>query len=57
MHRLRHDLDFSVSAGLLVAAIATGATGLVADLWDLNDFWYHTLAGYVMRAWRSRTSR
>ena len=23
-------------------------TGLIADLWDLNDFWYHTLVGYVM---------
>ena len=48
MHRLRHDLDFAVSAGLLVAALATIATGIIADLWDLNDFWYHTLAGYVM---------
>ena len=48
MHRLRHDLDFAVSAGLLAAALATIATGIVADLWDLNDFWYHTLAGYVM---------
>jgi SagB-type dehydrogenase family enzyme len=48
VHRLRHDLDFAVSAGLLVAALATIATGIVADVWDLNDFWYHTLAGYVM---------
>lgn len=48
MHRLRHDLDFLTSAGLLAAAVATIATGIIADLWDLNDFWYHTLAGYVM---------
>jgi len=26
----------------------TAATGVIADLWDLNDFWYHTVAGYVM---------
>jgi SagB-type dehydrogenase family enzyme len=50
MSRLRHDLNHLTSTGLLVAALATGLTGLVADLWDLNDFWYHTLAGYVMGA-------
>jgi SagB-type dehydrogenase family enzyme len=48
MHRLRHDLDFLTSAGLLVTGIATAITGVVADLWDLNDFWYHTISGYVM---------
>ncbi|HEY7737024.1 MAG TPA: SagB family peptide dehydrogenase [Candidatus Limnocylindrales bacterium] len=48
MTRLRHDLDFLTSAGLLLSAIATAATGLIADLWDLNDFWYHTISGYVM---------
>ncbi len=48
MKRLRQDLDHLTSAGLLVAAVATGVTGLIADLWDLNDFWYHTVAGYVM---------
>ena len=50
MKRLRRDLDFLTSAGLLVAAAITGVTGVVADLWDLNDFWYHTVAGYVMGA-------
>jgi SagB-type dehydrogenase family enzyme len=50
MKRLRQDLDYLTSAGLLVAALATAVTGVVADLWDLNDFWYHTLAGYVMGA-------
>jgi SagB-type dehydrogenase family enzyme len=50
MKRLRQDLNHLTSAMLLVAAVATGMTGLVADLWDLNDFWYHTLAGYVMGA-------
>jgi SagB-type dehydrogenase family enzyme len=50
MKRLRRDLDFLTSAGLLVAAVVTGVTGVVADLWDLNDFWYHTVAGYVMGA-------
>ena len=48
MRRLRQDLDWLVSAGLLLAALATAVTGLIADLWDLNDFWYHTVAGYVM---------
>jgi SagB-type dehydrogenase family enzyme len=50
MTRLRQDLDHLTSVGLLVAAVLTGVTGIVADLWDLNDFWYHTLAGYVMGA-------
>jgi len=50
MKRLRHDLDHLASAGLLVAVLATGFTGIIADLWDLNDFWYHTLAGYLMGA-------
>jgi SagB-type dehydrogenase family enzyme len=48
MRRLRQDLDWLVSAGLLLAALVTAVTGLIADLWDLNDFWYHTVAGYVM---------
>ena len=48
MTRLRHDLNHLTSVGLLAAALVTGATGLIADLWDLNDFWYHTVAGYVM---------
>jgi SagB-type dehydrogenase family enzyme len=48
MRRLRQDLDWLVSAGLLLAALATGVTGLIADLWDLNGFWYHTVAGYLM---------
>jgi len=48
MKRIRQDLDHLTSAALIVAALATGVTGLIADLWDLNDFWYHTVAGYVM---------
>ena len=48
MTRLRHDLNFVSSAGLIASGLATGATGLVSDLWDLNDFWYHTVSGYVM---------
>ena len=46
--RLRHDLNFVSSAGLILSGATTGITGLVADLWDLNDFWYHTVSGYVM---------
>jgi SagB-type dehydrogenase family enzyme len=48
MTRLRHDLNFVSSAGLIVTGLTTGITGIVADLWDLNDFWYHTVSGYVM---------
>jgi SagB-type dehydrogenase family enzyme len=48
MNRLVHDLDFLTSVGLLASALATAITGIVADLWDLNDFWYHTVSGYVM---------
>jgi SagB-type dehydrogenase family enzyme len=48
MKRLRHDLNYLTSAGLLVAVLAAAFTGIVAHLWDLNDFWYHTYASYVM---------
>ncbi len=48
MSRLRHDLNFVSSVGLVVTGLATGASGLIADLWDLNDFWYHTVSGYLM---------
>jgi SagB-type dehydrogenase family enzyme len=48
MTRLRHDLNFVSSAGLILTGLTTGVTGIVADLWDLNDFWYHTVSGYVM---------
>jgi SagB-type dehydrogenase family enzyme len=50
MTRLRHDLNFVSSAGLILTGLTTGITGIVADLWDLNDFWYHTVSGYVMGA-------
>ncbi|MGH2382675.1 MAG: SagB family peptide dehydrogenase [Candidatus Limnocylindria bacterium] len=50
MRRLRQDVDWLVSAGLLLSVIVTAVTGVIADLWDLNDFWYHTVAGYVMGA-------
>ncbi len=48
MRRLRKDIGFLVTAGLLVAFAVAAVTGVVADLWDLNDFWWHTVAGYVM---------
>jgi len=44
MRRLRQDVDWLVSAGLLLSVLATAFTGLIADLWDLNDFWYHTVS-------------
>ena len=50
MTRFFRDLDFLTSVGLLASGLATAITGVIADLWDLNDFWYHTLSGYVMGA-------
>jgi SagB-type dehydrogenase family enzyme len=46
--RIRHDLSYSISAGLLALATVTALTGLVSDLWDLNDFVFHKYAGYVL---------
>lgn len=48
MKRLRHDLNYTISAALLIVAVVVIVTGLVAQLWDLNDFVYHTYAGYAM---------
>ncbi len=48
MRRLRHDLNHLVSAALFAVAVTTILTGVIADLWDLNDFRWHTYAGYVM---------
>ena len=48
MTRLRHDVDFLTTVALPVTVVATALTGVIADLWDLNDFWYHTVAGYAM---------
>jgi SagB-type dehydrogenase family enzyme len=45
---IRHDLSYLVSAGLLVVATIAAITGWLSDLWDLNDFAYHTTAGYTM---------
>lgn len=50
MTRLRHDVDFITTVGLLATVVATALTGVIADLWDLNDFWYHTVSGYAMGA-------
>ena len=47
MTRHLHDLDFLTSVALLGSAAVAAATGIIADLWDLNDFWYHTVSGYV----------
>ena len=48
MRRLRHDLNHLISAGLFAVAVAAIGTGVVAHLWDLNDFTWHTYSGYVM---------
>ena len=48
MTRLRHDVDFVTTVALLATVVATALTGVIADLWDLNDFWYHTVSGYAM---------
>lgn len=44
----RHDLSYLVSAALLILAAFVALTGLVSDLWDLNDFVYHKYAGYAL---------
>jgi SagB-type dehydrogenase family enzyme len=46
--RFRHDVSFLVSVGLLVAGATAGVTGWISDLWNLNDFFYHRYAGYLM---------
>lgn len=43
---LRHDLATLVSWLLLALAVAAIGTGIVADVWDLNDFRWHRWAGY-----------
>jgi SagB-type dehydrogenase family enzyme len=50
MTRLQHDLNFISSVGVLASGAVAAVTGIIADLWDLNDFWYHTVSGYVMGA-------
>ncbi len=42
------DLRFWVSAALVPVAAAAVATGLAADLWDLNEFRPHAWAGYAL---------
>lgn len=41
-------MSYLVSAGLLVLGTVTATTGLVSDLWDLNDFVYHKYAAYTL---------
>jgi SagB-type dehydrogenase family enzyme len=48
--KLKHDLRYLVSALLVVVTAFVAVTGIVADLWDLNDFVLHTLPGYAMTA-------
>ncbi len=44
----RHDLSYLVSAGLLVVATITAATGLVSELWDINDFVFHKYTAFTL---------
>jgi SagB-type dehydrogenase family enzyme len=46
--RIRHDLNYLVTTGLLVVATIAALTGWISDLWDLNDFVFHRYAGYAM---------
>ncbi len=48
--RIRHDASFLVSAGLMITAGIAVLSGWISDLWDLNDFFYHRYAGYLMTA-------
>jgi SagB-type dehydrogenase family enzyme len=47
-NQLRHDLNYLISAGILIAVVVASITGVVAHLWDLNDFVYHVYAGYML---------
>ena len=42
--QLRHDLNYLTSAGIFVVLVVAAVTGIVAHLWDLNDFIYHVYA-------------
>ncbi len=44
----RHDMSYLVSTGLLLAAVMTATTGLVSELWDINDFVYHKYSAYTL---------
>jgi SagB-type dehydrogenase family enzyme len=46
--RLRHDLNHLTSAGLLVVTVLAAATGVIAHVWDINDFVYHIYLGYAL---------
>jgi SagB-type dehydrogenase family enzyme len=48
--RIRNDASFLMSVGLLITAGIAALTGWISDLWDLNDFFYHRYAGYLMTA-------
>lgn len=48
MKQIRSDVRYLISAVLLVVFGITATTGLVADVWDLNDFVYHRRAGYTL---------
>jgi SagB-type dehydrogenase family enzyme len=50
MKRLRHDVNALVSIALLVTTTIAILTGIIADVWDLTGFVFHTYAGYVMAA-------
>jgi SagB-type dehydrogenase family enzyme len=41
-------MSYLVSAGLLVVATITATTGLVSELWDINDFVFHKYAAYSL---------
>jgi SagB-type dehydrogenase family enzyme len=41
-------MSYLVSAVLLILATVSAATGLVSDLWDLNEFVIHKYTGFVL---------
>jgi len=48
MKEFLRDANYVTSAALLVMAAVTTMTGVIADLWDLNDFVYHKYPGYAL---------
>ena len=41
-------MSYFVSAGLLVVATITATSGLVSDLWDINNFVFHKYTAYTL---------
>jgi SagB-type dehydrogenase family enzyme len=46
----KYDISYLISVQLLIGAVITAISGLVSDLWDLNEFVYHKYTAYPTAA-------